>query len=73
MLIKIQYANESERNRIIELNLDKFLVEEQNIVEGNFFIFSDVKPLENQVADLQDNQLTIMNAIADLYNTMTTV
>jgi hypothetical protein len=38
---KIQYVDVSDRQRIIKENSDKLLVEEQNIIDGNFLIFSD--------------------------------
>jgi len=44
MLTKIQYKSETERAEILRQNSDKFLVEEQNITEGNFLIFSDTLP-----------------------------
>lgn len=67
MTYKFQYQNDTDRTTILNNNKEKILIEEQNITEGNFLIFSDVKPLENQLKDLQDNQLILMNAIADLY------
>lgn len=73
MEIKIQYTDFTDRQTIINNNSDKFLIKDEMLVDGNFLTFSDVKPIENQVADLQDNQLTIMSAIADLYISMTTV
>lgn len=67
MTYKYEYKTDDERTNVISQNKDKTLIEEQNIIEGNFLIFSDVKPLENQLKDLQDNQLILMNAVADLY------
>ncbi len=72
MTYKYQYTTEEDKLKILNSNKDKILIEDQNITEGKFLIFSDVKPLENQVKDLQDNQLTIMNAIADLYAALPT-
>jgi hypothetical protein len=72
MNYKIEYTDLTDRQAKVEANKDKILIEEQNIIEGNFLIFTDVKPLENQIADLQENQLTIMNAIADLYSALPT-
>jgi hypothetical protein len=48
MITKIQYSNISERNTIIEENSNLILVEEQNIKEGNFLMFSDV-PVEREI------------------------
>ncbi len=51
MLFKFEYLTSDERNGIIANNSDKYLVEEQNILEGNFLIFSDVAPeIENTFA-----------------------
>lgn len=72
MTYKFQYTTDEEKTNIIKQNKEKILIEEQNITEGNFLIFSDVKPLENQISELQDNQLILMNAIADLYAALPT-
>ncbi|WP_373845283.1 hypothetical protein [Clostridium sp.] len=70
MTYTCEYTTQEGRTNILAQHKDKILIEEKNIKEGNFLIFSDVKPLENQVADLQQNQLIIMNAIADLYSAL---
>lgn len=44
MLYKYEYSTEQERHSILDANTDKFLIEEQNITEGNFLIFSAVLP-----------------------------
>ena len=67
MNYKYQYTDSIDRQTIIDSHKDKILIEEQNITEGNFLIFSDIKPLENQLQEQQDNQLTIMDAIATIY------
>ena len=73
MQYKIQYTDSTDRQTKIDSNKDKILIEEQNYLnEENYLIFSDIKPLENQVKELQDNQLTLMNAIADLYAALPT-
>ena len=41
MLKKIQYTSDIERSNIITENASLILIEEQNIKEGNFLIFSD--------------------------------
>lgn len=53
MLHKFQYDSETERNIIIASNSDKWLVEEQNIVEGNFLIFTDVKPSLSEIEEIK--------------------
>lgn len=72
MTTKVQYTDQADRQLKIDANANKILIEEQNLFDGNFLIFTDIKPLENQIADMQDNQLTIMEAIADLYSALPT-
>jgi hypothetical protein len=43
-----QYKDAVERAAIVSQNTDKFLIEEQNIIEGNFLIFTDKKPVYEQ-------------------------
>lgn len=64
---KIQYTDELSRKAVVDANSDLILIEEQNITDGNFLIFSDVKPIEYQLRDQTENQLTIMDAIVTLY------
>ncbi|MBV4424931.1 hypothetical protein [Clostridium tyrobutyricum] len=68
MIYKFQYKTDDEKINILNQNKDKILIEIQNITEGNFLIFSDIKPLNNQLNDLQNNQLNIMNSVADIYS-----
>ena len=67
MITKIQYLNLIERQSIIDANTTKTLIEEDNITEGNFLIFTDIKPLENQLIELNDNQMTLMSGMVDIY------
>ncbi|MEY8001215.1 hypothetical protein AB8U03_13620 [Clostridium sp. Mt-5] len=60
MNYKFQYQNDTDRTTILNNNKDKILIEEQNITEGNFLIFSDVKPLENQLNDLNNTANMIL-------------
>ncbi|PKL00077.1 MAG: hypothetical protein CVV56_08155 [Tenericutes bacterium HGW-Tenericutes-1] len=55
MNYKIQYNTQEERNVIVNKNLSLFLIEEQNITEGNFLVFSDLKPLELLLNDIRNN------------------
>ena len=55
MLYKHQYSNAEEREDIINQNASKFLLEEQNITEGNFLIFSDEATLEIEILQLKQN------------------
>lgn len=72
MTYKFQYNTPEERQSIIDAHADLIRIEEDNITEGNFLIFSDTKRTENIIKDELDNQLTIMEAIADLYETIAT-
>ncbi len=54
MITKIQYTDSTDRQSKIDTNKDKILIEEQNITEGNFLIFTDTPRLEDQVKDLKN-------------------
>ena len=60
MIYKFQYTDQVSRQAILSANSDKTLTEEQNITEGNFLIFSDVKPLEMQLTDLNNTANLIL-------------
>ena len=47
MIFKFQYSTPEERQSVIEANIDKILIEEHNITEGNFLIFTDTLPVED--------------------------
>lgn len=70
ILFKIQYTNQTDRQTIIEANVDKILIEEQNITEGNFLIFSDTPRLEEQVVQLKEDNLILMDVLATMYEDM---
>lgn len=58
MEFKYQYKDENERNYLLESNKGKYLVSEQILFEGNFLVFSDVKPVEVEIEELkQENKL----------------
>lgn len=40
----VEYKTLDERFKILDENADLILIEEQNIIEGNFLIFSDSPP-----------------------------
>ncbi len=60
MIYKFQYQNSETRQIIITTNNDLTLIEDQVITEGNFLIFSDVKPLEMQLQDLNNTANLIL-------------
>ncbi len=66
MLYTFEYTTQEERTGILENNQDKYLIEERNIREGNFLIFTDVKPIEMEIEDLKGRQNTTDNTILSL-------
>jgi hypothetical protein len=65
---KFQYSTPQERERILEDNASKILIEEQNIAEGNFLIFSDA-PIEKEVefVNIPQSEIdSIKQSIAEL-------
>lgn len=71
MIIKIQYTDENERRTIIEANVDKYLIEEHNIQEGNFLIFSDSPRLEERIEkieqQIQNDNIIKFEVLATIY------
>ncbi|MCI1615971.1 hypothetical protein [Heyndrickxia oleronia] len=68
MEYKFQYSTPQERERILEDNASKILIEEQNIAEGNFLIFSDA-PIEKEVefVNIPQSEIdSIKQSIAEL-------
>ena len=53
MEYKYKYKNKEERDSILIEHSNLFLIEEQNITEGNFLIFTDIQP-EQQSQETQD-------------------
>ena len=63
-----EYHTEQERQDIINQNLDLFLIEERNITEGNFLVFSDTLP-EKEIVYInvpKDEIDSMKQAIAEL-------
>lgn len=54
MKTKIEFKSNEEKQNILEQNKDKIVLEEQYLFTGNFLIFSDTKPLENQIKELKE-------------------
>lgn len=63
MELVVQYQTSDERETIINQHHDKFLISEKNIKEGNFLIFTDIKPIEIELSEsktrITDLELTI--------------
>ena len=67
MIIKEQFHNELERAQLLDEYSDIYLIEEQDIIEGKFLIFTTIKPLSEEVEKLKLEDLNNKEAIADLY------
>jgi len=69
MKIKFQYFTNSEREEIINNNSSLYLIEEQNIIDGNFLIFSD-SPLDletrKNIVLPEEEYNDIINRVSDL-------
>lgn len=48
MEYKYEFKNDTEKNVILNDNKEKFLIEEQYLLNGNFLIFSDI-PVEKEI------------------------
>lgn len=46
MNYKYEFVTEKEKQEIIEKNLDKYLIGEHYLKEGNFLVFSDTPTIE---------------------------
>jgi hypothetical protein len=61
MIKKLQYITIAERTAILSENSSMFLIEEQNITEGNFLILSDEQPLIQKITE----DLSLVKAALD--------
>lgn len=66
MKYAFEYTTEQERENIINSNTDKYLIEEKNIREGNFLVFTDVKPLEVEITELKTSNEELSNYMLDV-------
>lgn len=76
----VKYTTEEEAQQIIDEKIAQgfVLVEVANITEGNFLGFKEPSeinssnniPLEQQIAELKEQNLILMDAIATLYETI---
>lgn len=53
MVITVQYADLTERESLLEQYQDKYLIIEKNIREGSFLIFTDERPVTEQIQTLE--------------------
>lgn len=63
LLTKVEYFNAEDRKTLISKHKDKFLIEEHNIKEGNFLIFTDVKPVDLELQELKSQLQVTQEAI----------
>lgn len=70
MLI-VQYNTQEEREQIIIKHSNKFLIEERNIAEGNFLVFSDKPNTELIPVNISKEDFDKLNSsVADLWETV---
>jgi len=67
MIYKFEYSDEINRTAIILANKNKTLIEDHNLITGNFLIFSDVKSVADGVKEVNDNIMVVMNGLTDIY------
>jgi hypothetical protein len=69
MKYKYQYTTEEEKLTLISANTTETikLVEEQNLFDGNFLIFEDVEIVPKDPAILVQQNLDIMQGMADIW------
>lgn len=70
MIYKYQYLDQEDRNSIIAENVDKYLIEDATITNGNFLTFSDIKPVDNILENIGENQMVLMEVLATMYEEM---
>lgn len=71
MEIKVQYSTLEEREALILQYVDKVLIEEQNLLDGNYLIFGDEpRPTIKIYTQIDEEELnTIKLALAELAET----
>jgi len=76
---KYQYTTPEEKQQIITQNATLILIEEQNIIEGNFLIFTDTLPepriyyidgTRQELDKLTQDNLILMDVLATMYEDM---
>lgn len=63
----VQYDTDTERSDLIAEHSGLYLIEERNITEGNFLVFTDVKPIE---AEIEDLRLEMARGNSELFETI---
>ena len=59
MLYTIEFINNEDKEKIIKNNIDKFLLEEKYLINGNFLVFSDI-PTSEILIEEQGNKISIL-------------
>ena len=73
---KYQYHDEEQRDGLIVQNSEKYLVEIQEITEGNFLVFTDIEPIKppltvsEQVLTIREDTLILMDVLSTIYEDM---
>ncbi len=49
-----QYNDTKEREQIISGNSEKYLIYDRRLNEGNFLVFVDKRPIEEQLTELKE-------------------
>jgi len=65
-MLKIQYANNTERESILLANSNRVLKEEHNLFEGNFLLFADDDDIETKVLATQKRLDEVENTIYEM-------
>lgn len=72
MVYEFEYKTLEEKAILLEKNKDKYLVKVQEISEGNFLTFTDIKPIELTLEDLRKDSLTTFDVLATMYEELMT-
>lgn len=69
MFYQFEYSDEAERFALLEAHADKYIVEERNITEGNFLVFTDVQPfhleVKGRLESLEQEKMILQLALAE--------
>lgn len=53
MLNRVRYFSETERVKLLEEYKNMYLIREENIIDGDFLVFSDVKPNQEETENAE--------------------
>jgi hypothetical protein len=66
MKISVKYINADDRATIITQNTDKFLIEEQNLIDDNYLIFDDTQPIITVSPPTESERLSALEDIMSI-------